>query len=403
MKPFRHRRQDGGFVAATYLTPRDSGYSISGSSLSSDLKKSSTTIASQAAPVPPIEESTAQAEWGSELREATTEDPDSIPYRDDVPPQLPYSLHERKWSILIVWTILVLDSCVLPVGLFFILKYAVGWDDTKNLGASSGIFGFVSLLQYALRFYRLLIRSPIYRPLNAPRWYFDVYQYQFTFGFILITVFVSVGVGPQDLRLIGFTPVLLPLQCAPQLLFSCWAYKRKWKIPFRFSSMPKGSEAPPAVFTIVEDVVGVDGRGGLDFRRAWLKRYKESWYFRELLWRLTLFWGIGAFMCFGVTAAVVLPKSVGKYVAFAFGWTFPFIWAGMWALLTIFYVKGELKKEQEVWSVEMTEIRARERQGGAPVPSIEASRQTSDGPHHHRAELGRTGLENQPNMTRDDC
>lgn len=52
--------------------------------------------------------------------------------RDDVPPQLPYSLRSRRWSIFIIWTILILDSCVLPVSLFFILKYAVGWDDTKS-------------------------------------------------------------------------------------------------------------------------------------------------------------------------------------------------------------------------------------------------------------------------------
>lgn len=52
--------------------------------------------------------------------------------RDDVPPQLPYSLRTRKWSIIIIWSILLLDSCVLPVSLFFILKYAVGWDDVKS-------------------------------------------------------------------------------------------------------------------------------------------------------------------------------------------------------------------------------------------------------------------------------
>lgn len=51
----------------------------------------------------------------------------------------------------------------------------------------------------------------------------------------------------------------------------------------------------------------------------WLRRFEESWYFREMLYRLTIFWGLGAGFCFAVTAAVVLPKTVDKYVAFGFG------------------------------------------------------------------------------------
>lgn len=41
------------------------------------------------------------------------------------------------------------------------------------------------------------------------------------------------------------------------------------------------------------------------------------------------------------------------------GWTWPFVWAGIWTLLTILYVQRELVKEQEVWSSELGEIRAR--------------------------------------------
>src|SRR5690606_17056976 len=48
---------------------------------------------------------------------------------------------------------------------------------------------------------------------------------------------------------------------------------------------------------------------------------------------------------------------------------FPFVWAGIWALLTILYVQKELDKEQEVWSQEMNELRAREAAGRSAAPS----------------------------------
>lgn len=47
------------------------------------------------------------------------------------------------------------------------------------------------------------------------------------------------------------------------------------------------------------------------------------------------------------------------------GWTWPFVWAGIWAFLTLLYVKRELVKEQEAWSMELSEIRAREAAGSA--------------------------------------
>jgi hypothetical protein len=34
----------------------------------------------------------------------------------------------------------------------------------------------------------------------------------------------------------------------------------------------------------------------------------------------------------------------------------PFVWAGLWALLTVFYVKKSLKKEKKVWVAEQAKV-----------------------------------------------
>jgi hypothetical protein len=47
-------------------------------------------------------------------------------------PELPYSLRTRKRAIAISWSLLLLDACFLPVGLFYILKFGAKLDDTRS-------------------------------------------------------------------------------------------------------------------------------------------------------------------------------------------------------------------------------------------------------------------------------
>jgi len=219
---------------------------------------------------------------------------------------------------------------------------------TTDLAVSNGVFGLFAFVQYALRMWRLLQPSPTYRPLDVSRWALDFYQYEFTLGFILVTLMISLTTGPEDLRLMGLVPSILPAMCGPQFFISCVCYRAGWRIPFNFSSMPKGSVAPPAVFTIVEDVLAVDGGGGRVFRAGWLRRYEASGMFREMMYKLTLFWGVGCVVDVAVTCAIVYSVE-SKYVAFASGWAAPFVWAGIWAVLTTVWVRRMLREEEEDW------------------------------------------------------
>lgn len=117
--------------------------------------------------------------------------------------------------------------------------------------------------------------------------------------------------------------------------------------PFRISSMPKHSQLRPGIYWIIEDVVAVDGQGGVEFRERLNVRYEASHDFRQMLHRLTLFWGIGAELAAAVITILVF--TLERDAAYSVGWAAPFIWAGVWTLITFQWVKRSLRHEERRW------------------------------------------------------
>jgi hypothetical protein len=108
------------------------------------------------------------------------------------------------------------------------------------------------------------------------------------------------------------TPMAL-LTTALTLIFPFIFYQFRMPMPFRLSSLPAGHIAHPGIFTIIEDIIAVDGGGGVKFRAELVARYDASPLFRRMLHRLDGFWGFGAFICGGVVTALlwILPDTVG--------------------------------------------------------------------------------------------
>lgn len=89
------------------------------------------------------------------------------------------------------------------------------------------------------------------------------------------------------------------------------------RLPCRISSLPKGEVCRPGIYTIMEDVVAVDGNGGRAFRETLDQRYKASPQFRSMLAKLSLFWSIPGL---GVaTAVTVIVWTTSIPVAFGIG------------------------------------------------------------------------------------
>lgn len=123
--------------------------------------------------------------------------------------------------------------------------------------------------------------------------------------------------------------------------------------PVRISSIPKGAQLRPAIYSIIEDITAVDGSGGTAFREALNKRYEASHVFRAMLRRLGAFWAFGCMAMAVLTTILVF--TIQHEAAYCVGWSAPFVWAGVWTLVTYFYVKKKLREEQKAWADEIAE------------------------------------------------
>jgi len=120
--------------------------------------------------------------------------------------------------------------------------------------------------------------------------------------------------------------------------------------PVRISSLPAGSPLRPGIYSLIEDIVAVDGCGGTEFRQRLNLRYQASKMFRLMLHRLTLFWAAGALAV--AVLSTILIFTLPKDAAYVVGWTVPFLWAGVWAIITTKWVQRSLKEEESVWQEE---------------------------------------------------
>lgn len=130
------------------------------------------------------------------------------------------------------------------------------------------------------------------------------------------------------------------------------AVHRKMKLPFRMSSHIKGSICPPITYTIIEDVIAVDAGAGKVYREALLQRYNASPRFRTMLIQLVWFWGVPSVVVGTVLLALIF--TVKKEVAYGLGWAVPNMWAGIWTISTILWVRRSLRIEKETWKTDRT-------------------------------------------------
>lgn len=117
--------------------------------------------------------------------------PDSVEFQPE-PPPLDYDLWSRKWWILFFWTVVVFDSVVCPVALYFGLWYGLHVHDLMSANTVFSIVtaavGGMSILEYFLRLWKLVKKTSNCRVVGAKWWYLDSFHWNFTFAWILIMV-----------------------------------------------------------------------------------------------------------------------------------------------------------------------------------------------------------------------
>jgi hypothetical protein len=96
------------------------------------------------------------------------------------PPPLNYTIkdNQRERKIIIWGTLLFFEAGVLPLILFFSLRWGAHLSITKNLAIITSLIGSVSGYKFAIRMWYLYFNKDAnnHRPIGAGRWGVDYFQ-----------------------------------------------------------------------------------------------------------------------------------------------------------------------------------------------------------------------------------
>ncbi|KAK3693159.1 hypothetical protein B0T22DRAFT_496056 [Podospora appendiculata] len=266
-------------------------------------------------------------------------------------PRLNYNLWDYKTKLFIISGLLIIESSLLPIALFYGLWFNTTLRHGIVFAIITAFFGLVTGIEFGLRTLKLTLPAAAYRPLGAGhrRWALDFTHATLSCGYTVMTgILIGASIPHEPLvRPLAIPVPFFLIQIGVQLLATGWLNKRHYPAPCRISSVAKGERVPPLVYTLVEDIVAVDGGAGLEYRRNFKARYETSPRFRSMIARQNWFWGAGAFLV-GVGTMVVV-WTVPQEVAYGVGWGSPLVFASVWTWITVIWVRKDLRREKESW------------------------------------------------------
>ncbi|OQD69285.1 hypothetical protein PENPOL_c002G00274 [Penicillium polonicum] len=273
----------------------------------------------------------------------------SEPQRLLEPLPLNYSLAKRKLRILIFWVLVVFDSFLLPIGLYYLLTR------TTTL-SSTNVFTIITMTLFGTfvteslqRTWNLWRKQSNCVVSNVGRYCFDFTHWNILVSWVIIIAELVVGTIPDPpwMRILAMPVSSIFLVFALEMLVFEIMYVYKLPAPFRISSVPRGDPMRPALYAFLEDIIAVDGKGGTRFRDRLDQRYKSSPPFRGMLHRVTMLWVVPQVIVAGGTLAGI--SIADRELAYTIGWSVPAIWAGIWVVLTVIWVRVELRRERHYW------------------------------------------------------
>lgn len=104
------------------------------------------------------------------------------------PPPLNYSLRPRYLSIVIFWSLILIDCIAMPVALYFGLWYGTNLSPNVVFSIVTAALGGISIFEYFLRLRRLLRKNSTCRVIGARRMYLDWFHWNFTLGWMIIMI-----------------------------------------------------------------------------------------------------------------------------------------------------------------------------------------------------------------------
>ncbi|KIW70410.1 hypothetical protein PV04_02682 [Phialophora macrospora] len=269
-------------------------------------------------------------------------------------PQLPFTMRHgwKRWKLFFTIFLIIVDACVIPIVLFYTMKFAGHVEGWIIFAVVATIWGGPTYVEFAVRSWRLWKKENFFRPLGSNnKWAFDITHWISVLTITSVTALLIIGSAPHIvwIRVLSM-PAPALLYCIGGCVFALtmWSLAGK-RAPFRISSTEKGGEVYPGVYYLIEDVVSVNANAGRPFREALAARYKASPRFRRMIKVQSLFWSIPALIVATACTVVICIHPVPKDVAYGIGWGVPFVWIGIWVVFTIPWVRHDMHKETVTW------------------------------------------------------
>lgn len=228
-------------------------------------------------------------------------------------PSVPLDLRDHKCSITIYWVIIVLSNSVLPLALYFGIKYTTSMSIQDILSIITAIIGVPALWTWVLRSWRLW-RNEDMRPIaTRSRMAFDFLGWNLHIGVVYITILlVWACIVSSGIRLFSLMLPLVILQTSIQILLTEKLFLFRFKTPFPLSSIPVGSNFPASLTILAEDVCAVDGKLGRRFRHALHQRVSASPPLQKSTRKLDWCWGLSGLVLGCALIAVIFAIKNGE-------------------------------------------------------------------------------------------
>ncbi|KAM7212934.1 hypothetical protein V8F06_011689 [Rhypophila decipiens] len=278
--------------------------------------------------------------------DTTNSKPSSLPGL----PRLNYNLWDYKIKLSIVTFLLVLESSLIPLALFYGLWFRTTLRHGIIFAIITAFFGLVTGIEFGLRSLKLILPPDTYRPIGGKRWKADFTHWTLSFGYTVMTgILIGASIPHEPLvRPLAIPVPLFMIQMGLMLIATGYMNVKHKPTWCRMSSVPKGERTRPLVYTIVEDIIAVDGAAGLEYRRAFMARYEVSKLFRKMIAKQNWFWGWGSLLV-GIGTMVVI-WTVQQEIAYGIGWGVPLVWTIIWIVVTVVWVRRDLRHEKEQWA-----------------------------------------------------
>jgi hypothetical protein len=260
------------------------------------------------------------------------------------PPPLSFSPWDKKTSIIVCTLGLLFFDLVLPCVIYYALAYLTSLDIEVNLGISCASLGLGEMMELPLRGYRLIKHRARYAPLGQEaKWGFDFLFWWYLIATVIgiVPYIISTSLDGPVLWLFLMTPGFLSGFAVLTAAISAFPFR----LPCRVSSNAKGERCKPFVYYVIEDFVAVDAGQMRGYREELRERWNASPVFRRLIWDVNLWWIAGGVVFTGSLAGITWGCSFNVAYGLSFGVLF--VWIGIWALGTWWWVGGELRRECE--------------------------------------------------------